>query len=176
MNIKLNENNVLITIFFLLYVFSSATCLALSKNEEEVAMRTAEKSNNSRLLFVVGIPANKQASFQNGFDKSDKKFNLIGEAKLHLKKKDYPKALEALNKAMTFANSDNASSWNIHWHLVDVYEAMGDRESFVKEIDWLIAHCENEKTKQDFIARKQKFLETHKAVSSKSKRVGQSDE
>jgi len=113
---------------------------------------------NKNPIFVAGLDKSQEDQFAKNMDRIDREYLWIQEAEKHLSEKRYQDALNILKKAFHQVNPNNKDSWMVRRTLLDVYEAMGDRENFTKEIDWLIAHCQNEKTKKAFVERKQVFL------------------
>ncbi|MBI4000009.1 MAG: hypothetical protein HY351_05270 [Candidatus Omnitrophica bacterium] len=125
------------------------------------ASSNKEDGNNKVRTFIIGAPKAKGPALAQSMEKEEIYFNYVNTGRKLFEKKDYAKALSVLLKGYQYANINKIHAWNLHWGLADVYEAMGKKNEFLKEVDWLISKSRSEKTTQEFIERKQKFLELH---------------
>ncbi len=143
-------------ILSILLVTSFASICALG----DVAKSQDETSNSQQKTrtMIIGLPENKQETFMRSMAKTEKKFELIRTARQFYQKTKYQEALELLLEALKYSNPDTMDAWNVRGGLADVYEAMGKKDEFLAEINWLIEKCQNRDTKKKFIDRKNKFL------------------
>lgn len=117
-------------------------------------------------MVIVKADKGRVVVQETSFENEEKYFEFIKKGKDFLAEKKYPQAIQCFREGLQYAEENKIFPWNLKWRLADAYEFVGDRENFIKEIDWLIGHCENEKTKQDFINRKENFLKTHSEVKN----------
>jgi len=152
------------------FSFMVVCCLIISASDHlwgssaTPAVREADQSQDESLAdnrtIVVGLPKGREDAFMKSMARSEKKRRYLHTARTLHETGEHSKAIGVLEEALNFVNRDNLDSVLFRDLLADIYETTGQKEEFLAQVDWLIKHTQNDKTREDLVERRAQFLKT----------------
>ena len=150
-----NKKFIFIGLLILLCVFFMRIGMSMSQDSQKKDSQTETRT------LIIGVPKDSAEVLMKGLEKEEIYAQYLKQGRELFKKQEYGKALEVLLEGLSYADENKIHAWNLHWRLADVYEALGKKGEFLKEIDWLIEHSHSKKTTAQFIQRKETFLKNY---------------